>query len=211
MTFSRIKNIALAALILFFIFQQVQKQKNAGKIISVDGKKYELVKHTIDTVEVIKTKVVTKRGRNIYHERIKEVRIPAKIDTLAVIRAYYSKNIYKDTLYLPDNLGTVSLIDTISKNRIQGRTFSAKVKQRIVTETTIVKELPRTQLYYGISGGFNKTDILSNVAAGFLLKTKSDQIYQLGIGVSNTVGTTPNSKLTPYIGAGAYWKIKIKK
>ena len=207
-----LKNIAIALLIVVVIFQQCGGNKTkTGEIVKVDGKKYELIKHEIDTFEVVKTKVVTKKGEDIYHETIKEITIPAIVDTQALLQDFFAKNIYKDTLQLPDSLGTIAMIDTITQNKILGRTFNASVKQRTIKETMIVKELPKTQVYYGLTGGFNKADVVSNVGAGLLIKTKKDKIYNLGIGVANRVTDGTNGTLSPYIGAGVYWKIKFKK
>ena len=210
-----LKNIAIAVLIAIVVLQQCGgNYKRNAEFVKVDGKKYELLKYAIDTVEIVKTKVVTKKGDDIYHETIveKEVIIPTIIDTLALLKDYYSKVLYKDVLVLPDSLGTVDVTDTISQNKIFGRTFNANIKQRIIKETTIVKELPKTQVYYGITGGFNKVDVVSNLGAGVLIKTKGDKIYQLGIGVANKVGTDgTNGVLSPFIGGGVFWKIKFKK
>jgi len=208
------KNIVIAALIIFVLLEWFNPGGvMPGKKVIIAGKAYEVIKHDIDTIDIVKTKVVTKKGEDIYHETIveKEIRIPAVVDTLALLKDYYSKVLYKDTLHLPDSLGTVSLLDTISQNKILGRTFNANVKQRTIKETMIVKELPKTQVYYGLTGGFNKTDVVSNVGAGLLVKTKTDKIYQLGIGVSNKVTDGTNGTLSPYIGGGVYWKIKLKK
>jgi len=207
-----LKNIAIALLIVIVVFQQCGgNKKTTGEIVKVDGKKYELIKHEIDTFEVVKTKVVTKKGEDIYHETIKEVIIPTIVDTQALLQDYFAKNIYKDTLQLPDSLGTIAMIDTITQNKILGRTFNASVKQRTIKETMIVKELPKTQVYYGLTGGFNKEDVVSNIGAGLLIKTKKDKIYNLGIGVANRVSDGTNGTLSPYIGGGVYWKIKFKK
>jgi len=184
-----------------------------GEIVKVDGKKYELLKHQIDTIEVVKTKVVTKKGEDIYHETIveHEVRVPVNVDTNAILKEYYTKVLYKDVLVLPDSLGTVAVTDTISQNKILGRTFNANVKQRTIKETTIVKELPKNKLFYGIEGGFNKADVVSHIGMGILLNTKKDKIYNLGIGVANRVVDGTNGGLTPYISGGVYWKIRLKK
>ena len=54
--------------------------------------------------------------------------------------------------------------------------------------------------------------MVSNIGAGVLIKTKKDKIFQLGLGVSNKVGTDGTSGvLSPFIGGGVYWKIKFKK
>jgi hypothetical protein len=212
MKFLNIKNIAIVLLIVIVAFQQCGgNKKGTGEIVKVDGKKYELIKHTIDTVEVIKTKIVTKKGADIYHETIKEVIIPTIVDTAALLKDYFAKNIYNDTLHLPDSLGYVFLTDTITQNKIEGRTFNASVKQRTIKETTIVKELPKMQVYFGFNGGFNKVDVISHIGTGVLVKTKKDKIYQINAGVANRVTDGTNGTLSPYIEAGVYWKIKLKK
>jgi hypothetical protein len=207
-----IKNIALILLIVIVIFQQCGgNKKGTGEIVKVDGKKYELIKQETDTIEVVKTKVVTKKGEDIYHETIKEVTIPAIVDTQALLQDYFAKNIYKDTLQLPDSLGIVSLIDTITQNKILGRTFNASVKQRVIKETTIVKELPKTKLFYGFEGGFNKADVVSHLGFGVLVNTKKDKMFHLGLGVANRTTDGTSGALSPYIGGGVYWKLKLKK
>lgn len=212
MKFLNIKNIAIVVLAVIVLLEYFNPGGHMpGRTIRIEGKKYEVVKHTIDTVEVIKTKIVYKKGTDIYHETIKEVQIPVIVDTAALLRDYFAKNIYNDTLHLPDNLGYVFLTDTITKNKIEGRTFTAKVKQREIKETLIVKELPKMQVYYGFNGGFNKADVVSHIGAGVLIKTKSDKIYQINAGVANRTTDGTSGRLSPYIGAGVYWKIKLKK
>ena len=208
------KNIVIAALIIFVLLEWFNPGGvMPGKKVFIAGKAYEVIKHEIDTVDIVKTKVVTKKGEDIYHETIveKEVIIPAVIDTMALLKDYYSKVLYKDVLVLPDSLGTVAVTDTISQNRILGRTFNANVKQRTIKETTIVKELPKTKVFYGLEGGFNKADFVSSVGAGVLINTKKDKIYQLGLGVTNQTTDGTNGGFTPYVRGGVYWKIKFKK
>jgi hypothetical protein len=213
--FVNFKNIAIAALIIYILLQWFNPGgvMPGGRTIRIEGKKYEVIKHEIDTVDVIKTKVVTKKGEDIYHETIveKEVLIPAVIDTAALLKDYYSKVLYKDVLVLPDSLGTVSVTDTISQNKILGRTFNASVKQRTIKETMIVKEPAKTKVFYGLEGGFNKADFISSVGAGVLINTKKDRIYQLGLGVDNRTTDGTNGSFSPYIRGGAYWKIKLRK
>ena len=212
--FVNIKNIAIAVLVAIVLLELWNPGGvMPGKTIRIDGKKYEVIKHEIDTIDIVKTKVVTKKGQDIYHETIveKEIKIPAVIDTMALLKDYYSKVLYKDVLVLPDSLGTVAVTDTISQNKILGRTFNASVKQRTIKETTIVKELPKTKVFYGFEGGFNKKDVVSHIGTGIIINTKSDKIYNLGIGVANRVIDGTNGGLTPYINAGVYWKIKLRK
>jgi hypothetical protein len=207
-----LKNIAIAVLVVIVLLEYFNPGgKMPGRKIIIEGKAYEVIKHDIDTIDIVKTKVVTKKGEDIYHETIKEVIIPAIVDTQALLQDYFAKNIYKDTLQLPDSLGTVSLIDTITQNKILGRTFNASVKQRTIKETTIVKELPKTKLFYGFEGGFNKADVVSHLGFGVLVNTKKDKMFHLGLGVANRTTDGTSGALAPYIGGGVYWKLKLKK
>ncbi len=166
----------------------------------VDGKPYEVIKHEIDTIDIVKTKVITKQGKDIYHDTTIFVQIPMNVDTLAIIKNYFAKNVYKDTLHLPDSLGYVILLDTISKNTIESRMFSASVKQRTIKETTIVKELPKTKIFWGVGMGFDKTNYIHHIQGNLLINTKCDKLYNIGAGV--------DINKTPFINASIYWKIK---
>ena len=207
-----LKNIAIAVLVVIVLLEYFNSGgKMPGRKIIIEGKSYEVIKHDIDTIDIVKTKVVTKKGEDIYHETIKEVIIPTIVDTQALLQDFFAKNIYKDTLNLPDSLGIVSLIDTITQNKILGRTFNASVKQRTIKETTIVKELPKTKLFYGFEGGFNKADVVSRLGFGVLVNTKKDKMFHLGLGVANRTTDGTSGTLAPYIGGGVYWKLKLKK
>ena len=209
------RNIAIAALVIYILLQWFNPGgvMPGGRTIRIEGKKYEVIKHTIDTVEVEKVKVVTKKGQDIVHEVIEHDTLVklVDVDTTAILKDYLAKVIYKDTLKLDDGLGIVAVTDTIHKNRILGRTFTANVKERIIKEELIVKEPARNQLYYGLNAGFNKEDYVSAVGAGLILKTKKDKIYNLNIGVNNRTVDGTNGSFSPYVGFGTYWKIKVKK
>jgi len=211
------KNIAIAALIIYILLQWFNPGgvMPGGRTIRIEGKKYEVIKHTIDTVEVVKEKVVTKKGKDIIHKVIDVDTLVLTqlkdVDSAAILKDYLAQIIYKDTLTLDGGLGIIALTDTITKNRILGRTWDAKVKERIIKEELIVKEPAKNQLYYGLNGGFNKEDVVSHVGAGLLLKTKKDKIYQLGVGVANRTVDGTNGSLSPFVGFGTYWKIKVKK
>ena len=205
--------IILACIVAYYYLKD-NGGDTPGEIVSVDGKKYELLSRKVDTfiVDHYKTKIV--KGDDIYHETIveKNVEVPVltKVDTLTILKEFYSKVIYKDSLKLDNDLGMISITDTIYKNKVLGRKWNAYLKERTVKETTIVKELPKNQVYWGFNGGFNKEDVVSNVSAGLILKTKKDKLVQLNVGVANTQTTTGN-KMSPYVGLGMYWKIKLKK
>ena len=189
----------VGALVLNFIVNGFHNPL-APNIKYIDGKPYEVIKHEIDTVDIVKTKVVTKQGKDIYHDTTIFVQVPMNIDTLEIIKAYFAKNVFKDTLRLPDSLGYVTVQDTISQNKIAARQYFASVKQRTIKETTIVKELPKTKIFWGVGAGFDKPDFIHHVDVNLLINTKCDRLYNIGAGV--------DINKVPFINASIYWKIK---
>jgi hypothetical protein len=200
--------IIILVLIGVIVVQQCTSDSGTeNPTIKVDGKKYELLKHKIDTVFVdhFKTKYV--KGEDIYHETIvekeHEVKVPVyvKADSERIVKEYHAKVLYKDKLVLENDLGTIEITDTISMNKIIGRKWNAQVRERTITDTKIVKELPRNQVYAGLGGVVGNSNVL--VGPQFTLKTKKDNIYGLNMYLDNN--------LNKYIGFNIAWKIKLKK
>lgn len=113
-----------------------------------------------------------------------------------------AKNIYSDTLKI-DSIGYVNVIDTISKNRIQGRRFKYNLKYPFITKTITLQAPPKTQVYIGGGLQGNQYNIINQFSAGLLLKTKKDNIYGLYTGIDN------NGRIQ--YGLQSYWKIKLHK
>lgn len=174
-----------------------------GETIKVDGKKYEVLKHTIDTVKVPVKTVEYRPGKNIYLDSLIYVEVPMSIDTLAILKDYYAKRVYIDTLKLKDDLGFIVVNDTVSQNSLLGRMWDAQVNKTTIKEQIIVKELPKNQVYIGLVGGFDKKNIINFAGPSLLLKTKSDKIYSIGVGYSGDKSVS--------IQGGIYWKIKLTK
>jgi len=195
-------------LVLFGIIvvqQFTSNRSNKKPTINVDGKNYELLKQKIDTGVVHHSKIKYVKGKDIPYETIveKNVEVPVyiEVDTEQILKEYHAKIIYKDKLVLDNDLGTIELTDTISMNRIIGRKWNAQIKERTITDTKIVKELPKNQVYIGVGGVLGNSNIL--VGPQLILKTKKDNIYSVNVYVDNN--------LNKYIGFNLAWKIKLKK
>ena len=175
--------------------------------INVDGKEYELLKHDVDTqfVETI-TEVTKYVPQYITKVETEIVEIPVDADTLAIIEDYFSTYAVDDTLKLDGGLGWIFVQDEITQNKLKSREFKASVKERTITDTKIVKELPKNEFYWGIGGGFNQTQVINNIGLDLTWKSKKNQLYQLGFGVSQD-----NQQLVPVVNAGLQWKIGGKK
>jgi hypothetical protein len=97
-----------------------------------------------------------------------------------LLEKYYSKVHYTDVLKL-DSHGTVKVIDTISQNGIEGRSFTYDLKQKVITNTVTIKEPYKStnQLYYGFAVGANRKDLVNAFKAGIALRNKAGQIFIL--------------------------------
>jgi len=191
-------------------------------LVEVDGEQYELLESKTDTIYVEKEVKVTKYvPKYITKEVIKEVEIPVDVDSLAIIKDYFSKVTVKDTLSLAydfpnvvtDSLGNKPsgdlgfgiLTDIISQNRIESREIDWYFKIPTVYNTTIVKELPKNEFYIGFGTGIDQTNGLNNLSGNVLFKTKKLNIYGLNLGISNQLG-----EYKPFVGGSMYWKLGKK-
>ena len=174
------------------------------ELIRVNGELYELLSTVVDTVYVENIITEYKSGETIFVEVEVpvEVLIPVDIDTLSILKDYYSTRVYKDTLNLVsidlESLGYVAVTDTISENKIIGRYFYANILERVITETTIVKELPKTELWVGLTSSTNM-----NIGTSFSLITKQKNHFGIDLGIYEDDGS-----LNPYLGFRYLWKIK---
>lgn len=136
--------------------------------------------------------------------------IQVNVDTNFIVNNYLnSKNIFTNTYKFDKKQGSITITDTISNNKIIGRKYITKITPRI--DTLRIPEPFKRKIYAGIETTFNKPDVVGSIGLGFLINSKSNKIYQLGLGVTNRVVDGTNGGLTPYINAGVYWKIKLKK
>lgn len=209
-----IKVILIVILVGVLLFRECTNHGNNNspqKTVKIDGKKYNVISDKTDTIKL--PPIITikhEKGNDIPYPKIIYVKDTSKkpIDTLGVVKDYLAKREYTDTLKLKDTGGYVIVNDTVSKNRLIGRSWDAVITKKLFKETIIVTPPPVTQVYFGFTGTLTKTDVVNSIGAGFLLKTKTDKIYQLGIGLSHQ---SNNTNLVPFLGVGAYWKIKSHK
>jgi hypothetical protein len=148
---------------------------------------------------------VEKSEKNIVTEKITQT-----VDTNEILKEYNSKKLFKEVLNLPNNLGTLTLFDSISRNVVINRKFETKIK-KFTRDTIRILEPNKNQLYFGFNGQFDKANFVNGFGVSTLLKTKDDKIFRVGVGVNNRLINDNTGKLGPYIDGGIYWKIKIKK
>lgn len=196
--------IALGLIVLLMgLLNGCNDKPEPGKTVKIDGKKYDVIQHDIDTFIEEKTVTVTKKGKDIYHDTTIYVEVPQAVDTGAILRDYYAKKVKKDSLALPDSSGYVKVTDTLFKNDILTRNWEAVVLKKTIVEKMILREQARNQIYLGMTAGFNKTNLINYVGPTILLKTKKDRLYSAGFGYTGSGAVS--------LQGGVYWKIKLKK
>ena len=134
-----------------------------------------------------------------------------KVDTVNILKEFYTKNSHSDTLKLNNNQGVIYLNQTISENKVISTTFTSKIKEKIVREPAPLPPPIRNQVYIGLNGSFNQQEWLNTLGGSVMLKTKNDRIYSFGLGVMNRTVDGVSGEFTPIFTGGVYWKIKIKK
>jgi hypothetical protein len=105
-------------------------------------------------------------------------------------KRFASRKIYTDSVHV-GQYGHIRIVDTVTENKIVGRSFRENYKIPVVKETkTITKyDDPKRQVYVG--GGLNLTSggNVRSAEGGILYKTKKDQIYGAKVNIA-TDGTT---------------------
>jgi hypothetical protein len=166
---------ALAAFYFKGCFPAIQQ-----KIVKVDGKKYEVIASKSDTEYITKTEKKYVKGEDIYHDTTIYVEVPADVDTAAILAEFYAKNVFTDTFKI--EYGRFVIRDTVQFNRVLGRSYYADLVVPVITNTQIVKERPKVQVFAGVGAGVYKYNI-SEVSAHLFLKTKKNTLFGVGAGV----------------------------
>mgnify|MGYP003631914423 CR=1 FL=1 len=152
-----------------------------------------------DTVNVEKTKYVPKIIEKVIIN-IDTFSIP--IDTISVLKDYYAKYFYTDTIQI-DTLGSIIVNDTITKNLISFR----NVKSNIIIPTTTINNtiyIKKRELFGGVSVGGMINPVqdespINYVSGELLYINKKRNVYGLGLGI--------DADFQPMISGRMYWKI----
>ena len=164
-----IKNGLIVALMLLSIFLfMAKKQRNT-------------VTTTIDTVTVTKEFTKFTKGNKIPF-KILDTIYKQSYDTTYIIKDYQQVKEFTDSIKQDSNLFVIK--DTISQNRIIGRSFQAKIQEKTITITNNIQAKPKSALYIGfrsdISQDYSKVE--HNISLSF--KTRQKGLFSVGYGMS---------------------------
>ena len=160
-----IKNILILALIVVVLFFVLAPNKEIGS-----------------------TKVITKIDTIIKHDTIKKYKkgndIPFVVldtlyqidqvhDTTYIVNDYNKIKAYSDTLRInTDN--SVYIKDTISQNRILGRSYTANLSEKTITITHDIYHKPKNELYLGLLGDLRRFDNKIGIGVGLNYKKQNE-------------------------------------
>ena len=146
-----------------------------------------------DTVKIEKTEYVPKIVEKVV---VNIDTFSAPIDTVTVLKDYYAKYFYTDTIQI-DTLGSIVINDTITRNLISMRDVQSNI---FIPTTTITNTiyLYKREFFGGISVG-TTNQAVQNINGELLYINKKRQAYGFGIGL--------NPDFQPIFTGRIYWKI----
>ena len=122
--------------------------------------------------------------------------VPSSIDTVTILKEYYAKYFYSDTIQL-DTLGSVVINDTVTRNLISFRDVQSNI---FIPTTTITNTiyLYKREFFGGVSVGATNQAV-QNINGELLYVNKKRDAYGFGIGL--------NPDFQPIFTGRIYWKI----
>ena len=120
----------------------------------------------------------------------------APIDTMSILRDYYAKYFYTDTIKV-DSLGFIVINDTVTRNLISKRDVQSNI---FIPTTTITNTtyLYKRELFWGASISGNQEQIQS-INGELIYVNKKRNAYGFGVGV--------DQNFQPIFTGRLYWKI----
>ena len=159
------KNILILALIivvLFFVLAPNDKGGGTKVITKIDT----IIKNTITTKY--------KKGNDIPFIVLDTIyQIDQVHDTAYIVNDYNKIKVYTDTLRInTDN--SVYIKDTISQNRILGRSYLANLSEKTITITNDIYHKPKNELFIGLLGDLRRFDNKIGIGVGLNYKKQNE-------------------------------------
>jgi hypothetical protein len=164
-----IKNGLIVVLLLLAIYFMGKKQVNT------------VTKTTIDTVTVTKQFTKFTKGNKIPY-KILDTIYKQNYDTTYIVKDYNQAKEFTDSIRQDSNLFVIK--DTISQNRIIGRSFKAKIQEKTITITNNIQAKPKSALYIGFRSDLSNdmSRVEYNISLSF--KTRQRGLFSVGYGMS---------------------------
>ena len=178
--------IVVLAVLLFY-------QKSCSSTLPVEPQTITEVITRWDTLKVATKEYVPKYIRKTI---VNIDTFQAPIDTMSILRDYYAKYFYTDTIKV-DSLGFIVINDTVTRNLISKRDVQSNI---FIPTTTITNTtyLYKRELFWGASVSGNQEQIQS-INGELMYVNKKRNAYGFGVGV--------DQNFQPIFTGRLYWKI----
>ena len=156
----------MVAVLILFIFKGRNNKYESVVITHIDT----LVKH--DTIRKFKKGdsipfVVLGIDTTLIH------------DTVRIVQDYSYVRAYSDTFRI-DTDNYVSIQDTISKNKIIGRSYFSNFTQKTIRIETIKTEPSKIEVYLGLLGDLRRFDEKVGIGVGIAIKVPKKGLFTFG-------------------------------
>jgi hypothetical protein len=99
-------------------------------------------------------------------------------DTIKILSDYSRVYSYSDTIRI-DTLGYAYIQDTISQNKIQGRSFKAEINEKTIYVTKTITPKPKKEVYLGVIGDLRAFDNKVGLGLGLGYKTAKNGLFTI--------------------------------
>jgi hypothetical protein len=150
-------------------------------LFSIKRKNKTITTTTVDTVIVTKTFTKFTKGDKIPF-KILDTIYKQNYDTTYIVKDYQQVKEFTDSIRQDSNLYVIK--DTISQNRIIGRSFQAKIQEKTITITNNIQAKSKSSLYLGIRSDIRQdmSRVEHNISLSF--KTRQRGLFSVGYGMS---------------------------
>jgi hypothetical protein len=135
----------------------------------------------IDTIYHDTTIVKYKKGNDIAYKVINNVHDSVQIyvhDTISIVKDYLTVKEYSDTFHIDTN-NYVSIQDTISQNRIIGRSYNANLKEKTILVTNDIHHYEKNSFYIGPIVDLRRLDNNIGIGVGVSYKLSKKAFINL--------------------------------
>jgi hypothetical protein len=135
----------------------------------------------VDTDTVYQQKTFTKyiKGKSIPFVVLDTIyNVDLVHDTIKIISDYSRVYLYSDTIRI-DTLGYAYIQDTISQNKIQGRSFKAEISEKTIYVTKTITPKPKKEVYLGVIGDLRAFDNKLGLGLGLGYKTAKNGLFTI--------------------------------
>ena len=192
----RIKSTIITALVIIIIL--LSKCSGEGGDVSIEVNEPTVVTETItitDTITVVEEKFIPKWRTKVVRDTV-EVQKVLEVDTLSILKDYFEKYVYLDTVQI-DTLGYVTILDTLSQNRILYRKPTINIQ--IPTKTITLIEKKNEREYYAGLGVRTTMDRYTWMGLEGVIRSKKGNTFLIGFGTDNENNFS--------MGGSVHWKI----